>query len=66
MTSGRREAGDIRFLVNAKDLYTECTRIFRETLLVPVLTYGSEIMLCKEKKRYKITADRQIQSFVWY
>ena len=46
--SGRRVAGAIRFLVNARDLKHECARILDETLLVPVLTYGSETILWRE------------------
>ena len=37
VVSGRRVASAIMFLVNARDLH--------ETLLVPVLMYGSETML---------------------
>ena len=39
-------------LVNARDVQLECARV----LLVPVLTYGSETMLWKEKKRSRIWA----------
>ena len=35
----------------ARDLQLECARILHETLLIPVLMYGSEIILWKEKKR---------------
>ena len=38
--SGRRVAGAIRSLVNARDLQLECARFLHETLLVPVLMYG--------------------------
>ena len=34
----------------------ECSRVFPETLLVHVLTYGSEIMLWKEKERPRVRA----------
>ena len=34
----------------------ECARVLHETLLVPVLMYGSETMLWKEKERSKIRA----------
>ena len=43
--SGRREAGAIRSLVNAKDLKLQCARVLLEALLVPVLTVSSETML---------------------
>ena len=42
MANGRRVAGAIRFLVNAMDLQLQCARVLHETLLVPVLMYGSE------------------------
>ena len=48
--SGRRVAGAIRSLVNAKYLQLECARLLHEALLVPVLMYGSETMLWKEKE----------------
>ena len=44
MTSGRRVADAIRSLANARDLQIVCARVLRETLIVPVLTYGSEAM----------------------
>ena len=43
--SGRRVAGTIGSLVNARDLQLECARVLHETLLVAVLTYGSETIL---------------------
>ena len=49
VASGRRVAGVIRSLVNARDLQLECSRVFGETLLVPVLIYGSET--CYGKRR---------------
>ena len=54
VASGRRVAGAIRFLVNARVLQIECARVLYETLLAPVLTYGSETMLWKEKERPRI------------
>ena len=47
--SGMRVAGAIRSLVSARDLPLEYARVLHETLLVPVLTYGSETILRKEK-----------------
>ena len=47
-------AGAIRSLVNANDLELECVRVLHETFLVPVLTYGSETMLWKEKRKSRI------------
>ena len=47
---GRWQAGgDIRFLVNARDFQPECATVLHETLLVPVLMYGSETLLWKER-----------------
>ena len=56
MTSGKRVAGAIMPLVNAKDLQIECARVLHERLLVPVLMYGSKTMLWKEKERSRIRA----------
>ena len=42
MASGRRVAGTIRSLVNDRDLQLEYARVLHETLLVPVLMYGSD------------------------
>ena len=54
--SWRRVAGAISSLVNARGLQLECARVLHETLLVPILMYGSETMLYKEKERSKIRA----------
>ena len=54
VSSGRRVAGANRSLVNARDLQLECARVLHETLLVLVLMYSSETMLCKEKERSRI------------
>ena len=37
VASGRRVAGAIRYLVNARDLQLECARVLHEILLVSVL-----------------------------
>ena len=50
VASGRKVAYAIRSLVNARDLQLRYARVLHETLLVPVLTYGSETMLWKEEK----------------
>ena len=55
VASGRRVAVAIRSLVNAMDLQLECARVVHETLLVPVLKNGSD-MLWKEKERSRIRA----------
>ena len=56
MGSGRKVASAIRSLVNARDLQLEYARVLHETLLVPVLMYGSETMLWKEKERCRVRA----------
>ena len=56
MASGRRVAGPIKSLVNARSLQLECTMVLHESLLVPVLTYGTETMICREKERSRIRA----------
>ena len=56
VASGRMVAGAIRSLVNARDLQVVCARVLHETLLVPVLIYGSEAMLWREKERSRVTA----------
>ena len=62
MPSGRRVAGAIRSIFNARDLQLECARVLYQTLLVPVLTYGNETMLWKEKERSRIKAVHRITS----
>ena len=37
-------AGAIRSLINARDLQIECARVLHETLLVPVVKFGSETL----------------------
>ena len=46
----------MRSLVNDRDLQLERARVLYEIFLGPVLMYGSETMLCKEKERYRIGA----------
>ena len=50
VTNGRRVAGAIRSLVNARDLQLECARVLHDTLFVPVVMYGSETILWREKE----------------
>ena len=50
VASGRRVAGAIRSLVKARDLQLECAIVFRETLLVAILMYGSDTVLWKEER----------------
>ena len=51
---GRRVAGAIRSMVNARNLQLECARVFHESLLVPALTYCIETVIWREKERSKI------------
>ena len=54
VASGMRVAGDIRSLLNARSLQLECAKVLHESLLVPVLTFGSETMIWREKERARI------------
>ena len=45
VVNGRKLAVAIRALVNVRDLHLECVRGLHETLLVPVLPYGSEAII---------------------
>ena len=54
VVSGRRVTDTIRSLVNAQDLQLECAKVLHEILLLPVLTYGSETILWKEKSRIRL------------
>ena len=49
-------AGAIRSLVKARNLQPQCARILHESLLVPVLMYGSETVIWREKERSRIRA----------
>ena len=46
VVSGRRVAGAIRSLVNARSLQLQCARVLHESLLMPALMYGSETEVC--------------------
>ena len=56
MASGRKVTGTIRFLVNGRHLQLECTRVLHEVLLMPLLLYGSEKIIWREKERSRIRA----------
>ena len=43
--SRRRVVGAIRSLINARSLQLDYIRVLHESLLVPVLTYGSKILM---------------------
>ena len=51
--SGRRVTGAIKFLVNARSLQLECAKVLHESMLVPILTYGSETIW---RERSRVTA----------
>ena len=53
VASGRRVAGAIRSLVNARSLQLEYVRVLHESLLVLVLMYGSETMIRRERSRIR-------------
>ena len=40
----------------AKGISLECMRVLHENLLIPVLMYGSELMVWSEKYRSKVQA----------
>ena len=54
VASGRKVGGVIRSQVNARGQQLECARGLQETLVVPVLLYGSETMMWREKERCSI------------
>ena len=54
VASGRKVACAIRSLVNVRNFELEFARVLQETMLVPVLMYGSETVLWKEKERSRI------------
>ena len=53
--NGRRVAGPIRSLVNARSLHLECARVLNESLLVPVLTYGNETMKWGKEEMFRVS-----------
>ena len=48
VASERRVVGVSRPLVYARSLQLQCSRVVYESLLVPVLMYGSETMIWRE------------------
>ena len=50
---GKRVAGAFRSLVNARSLQLEFARVLHESLLMPILTYGSET-IWREKESFRI------------
>ena len=66
VANGRRVAVAIRSLVSTRSLQLECARVLHETLLVPVLRYGSETMIWREKERSRIWLYRWTTSEVYW
>ena len=58
VASGRKVAGAIGSLVNARSLELECVIVLHESLLVPLLTYDSETVIWKEKEKPSIRAEQ--------
>ena len=56
VVSRRRVADDIRSLVNARSLQLECAKVLHESLLMPVLMYGSKTLIWRGKERSTIRA----------
>ena len=56
MASWRRVPGAIRSLVNSKSLQLECAMALHDSLLVPILSFGSETMIWRGKERSRIRA----------
>ena len=58
LASERHIAGVIRSLINGKVLQFECGNMLHEALLMPVLLYGSETVIWRERERSRIRAVR--------
>ena len=56
VVSGRKVSGAIKALVNEKGLSLDCARILQESMLTPVLLYGSESMVWDKSYRSKVQA----------
>ena len=56
VVSGRKVSGAIKALVNEKGLSLDCARILHESMLSPVLLYGSESMVWDKSYRSKVQA----------
>ena len=54
MASGRKVAGVIRCLVKARGLQHDYAKVLYEELLVPVVSYGNETMIWREKDKFRI------------
>ena len=52
----REEQQVLLGLVNDRSLKFECARVLHESLLMPVLTWGRETVIWREKERSRIRA----------
>ena len=64
VASWRRVAGAIRSLVNARGLQDECALVLHESLLVLVLTYGSETIIWRRRRGLGLGLHRWITAQV--
>ena len=58
MASGRRRVDVIRSLVKARSLQLQCAKVLNESLLTPVLMFGCETIIWREKERSRIRTVR--------
>jgi hypothetical protein len=56
VSNGRRVAGAITTMGNAKNLNLECLKRLHECMLVPVLMFGSEVMVWSQKNISRVQA----------
>jgi hypothetical protein len=56
VSNGRKVSGAIKLMVNVKGLSLKCAKVLHESMLVPVLMYGSETMVWNPKYRSKMQA----------
>ena len=54
VVNGRKMAGAIKSLVDAKGISLECARVLHDGMLLPVLMYSSETMVWNKRYRYKV------------
>ena len=46
----------IKFFVNVRGLQLQCVKVLHESLVVPILMYGSETVIWREKEKSRIRA----------
>ena len=64
VVSGRKVACSISFLVNIRELQLECARVLQEALVMPVLVYGNQTMIWKERSRIKAVQVDNLRGFL--